>query len=154
MRHIPSAQTRQTCMHTVGIIWIMHLFDACSGASKGMGHEDTEPRENRAFPNVHTFESGAHALHKLFSREHTNEQGSISQPFTPITGPAAWYAADYKDNDAWIYRLTPADLSELETAVTSVERSGVDIKVLTSPTMSSIQILESGGSRKSAEPDW
>ena len=56
-------------------------------------------------------------------------QGSITEPFTPITGPAVWYAADYQDNDAYIYRLSSVDITELEAAVATVVESGSKIQV-------------------------
>ena len=56
-------------------------------------------------------------------------QGSITEPFTPIQSPAAWYAADYRDSDEWIYRLTPEDLAEIEAAAAEVEASGANVQV-------------------------
>lgn len=61
--------------------------------------------------------------------ERKNEQGSITEPFTTVTGPAAWYAADYRNSDAYIYRLSSTDISELESAVAGVEESGAEIQV-------------------------
>ena len=56
-------------------------------------------------------------------------QGRITEPFTPVQSPAAWYAADYRDSDAWIYRLTEEDLAEIEAAVAAVEASGANVQV-------------------------
>ena len=62
-------------------------------------------------------------------RRESSVQGSITEPFTPVQSPAAWYAADYRDSNEWIYRLTSEDLAELEAAVAEVEASGADVQV-------------------------
>ena len=62
-------------------------------------------------------------------RRAASVQGRITEPFTPVQSPAAWYADDYRDSDAWIYRLTADDLAELEAAVVAVEASGADVQV-------------------------
>ena len=49
-------------------------------------------------------------------------------PFTPVTGPSAWYAAQYKDSSEHVYNLTPQDLAELGAAVAGVAQSGKDIQ--------------------------
>lgn len=51
------------------------------------------------------------------------------RPFEPVTGPSAWVAADYRDNENWIYRLSPADVQELDAAVARVIASGARIQV-------------------------
>lgn len=61
------------------------------------------------------------------ARQHGNPQGSV-KPFEPVGGPGAWVAADYKTNEAWIYRLTAEDVQELEAAVQSVIDSGIRIQ--------------------------
>ena len=50
-------------------------------------------------------------------------------PFTPVTGPSAWYADQYKHNTEYIYDLTKEDLAELDAAVSAVIDSGKDIQV-------------------------
>jgi hypothetical protein len=46
----------------------------------------------------------------------------------PINGPSVWYAADMRDRAAeWSYRLSPAEVAELETALRSVQSRGLDI---------------------------
>lgn len=61
-------------------------------------------------------------------RQRGNPQGEVN-PFEPVGGPGAWVTADYKENEAWIYRLTVEDVQELEDAVQSVIDSGVRIQV-------------------------
>ena len=57
-----------------------------------------------------------------------NSQGNV-KPFTPVEGPAAWYAKDYKNDDSWIYRLTDGDIKEVEAALEVAKASGKEIKV-------------------------
>jgi hypothetical protein len=46
----------------------------------------------------------------------------------PINGPSVWYATDMRDREAeWSYRLSPAEVAELETALRSVQSRGLDI---------------------------
>ena len=58
----------------------------------------------------------------------TKSQGNVTE-FTPVEGPSAWYAADFKDDDTWIYRLTDSDIQEIEVAVDAVKATKKDIKV-------------------------
>ena len=51
-------------------------------------------------------------------------QGSI-RPFTTVQDPSAWKAADWKKNQDWVYRLTPADIAELDSAVASAVGQGI-----------------------------
>ena len=44
-------------------------------------------------------------------------------------GPSAWTAADYKNNEQWIYRLREEDVKELERAVNGIIDSGVRVQV-------------------------
>ena len=67
-------------------------------------------------------------------RLRSSRQGAV-EPFTRVEGPSAWVAADYKDNEKWIYRLTPGDIAELDAAVTSVVASGKRIQVLSCHTL-------------------
>ena len=55
-------------------------------------------------------------------------QGSVI-PFTPIQGPDAWYAKDYVQSDKYTYKLTTADIDELDTAIALAKASKKDIKV-------------------------
>lgn len=50
-------------------------------------------------------------------------------PFKPITGPAVWYAADFKDVNSLFYVLSESDLKELDAAVASVLEGGKKIQV-------------------------
>jgi TfdA family taurine catabolism dioxygenase TauD len=46
----------------------------------------------------------------------------------PVESPAAWMAADMRAREAeWSYRLSPAEVAELETALRSVQARGLDI---------------------------
>ena len=51
-------------------------------------------------------------------------------PFTVVEGPEAWTAADYTNQDDYIYHFSPVDLAELETVVAGALQQGKDIKVL------------------------
>ena len=51
-------------------------------------------------------------------------QGSI-RPFTTAQDPSAWKAADWKKNQDWVYRLTPADIAELDSAVAAAVDQGI-----------------------------
>jgi Taurine catabolism dioxygenase TauD, TfdA family len=49
----------------------------------------------------------------------------------PVEGPSAWTAADMRQREAeWTYRLTPAEVAELETATASVRARGLDIAAI------------------------
>lgn len=50
-------------------------------------------------------------------------------PFTMVEGPEAWTAADYANQDDYIYHFSPADLAELEGAVAAALQQGRDLKV-------------------------
>ncbi len=50
-------------------------------------------------------------------------------PFTLVEGPEAWTAADYTNQDSYIYRFSPADLAELEAAVAAALQQGRELKV-------------------------
>lgn len=49
----------------------------------------------------------------------------------PVTDPADWRADDLRAADDWIYPLTAAEIAEIDTAVTSVESSGIEIAEIT-----------------------
>src|SRR6266446_2681135 len=45
-----------------------------------------------------------------------------------IEGPSAWIGADMRGREAeWSYRLSPAEIAEIETAVQAVQARGLDI---------------------------
>ena len=44
---------------------------------------------------------------------------------TPVTGPSAWKAADFLNDDSWIFRLTPAHLAELNGATRALKARGI-----------------------------
>ena len=52
-------------------------------------------------------------------------------PGRPVVDPAGWYASDLIDSDAWIYRLSDAEIAELRAAVAAISRRGLDIKDIT-----------------------
>ena len=46
----------------------------------------------------------------------------------PVEGPSAWTGADMRGREAeWTYRLSLAEIVEIETAVTAVQARGLDI---------------------------
>src|SRR5579871_4662767 len=46
----------------------------------------------------------------------------------PIEGPSAWLAADMRAREAeWSYRLSPAEVAEVEAALQSVRARGIDL---------------------------
>ena len=49
-----------------------------------------------------------------------------SRPSGPIEGPSAWYGANMRESDDWVYRLTPDDVAEVAAAAASVRRRGLD----------------------------
>ena len=51
-------------------------------------------------------------------------------PFTPVAGPSAWYADQYKNNTEYVYNLSTEDVTELDAAVAAVVKSGKNIQVL------------------------
>ena len=54
---------------------------------------------------------------------------AIPVPLWPlIEGPAAWVGSDMREREAeWSYRLSTAEIAEVETAVKRVRASGLDI---------------------------
>jgi len=49
-------------------------------------------------------------------------------PRAPITGPSAWVGADMRRReDEWTYRLSPAELDEIDAAVGAVRARGLDL---------------------------
>jgi hypothetical protein len=86
---------------------------------------DPNPQHIRSLSAIEFDLTGAVSI----LRREVSVQGSITEPFTPVQSPAAWYAADYRDSDEWIYRLTSEDLAEIEAAVAEVEASGAHVQV-------------------------
>ena len=55
----------------------------------------------------------------------TNIAASLRRP---IEGPSAWVGADMRGREAeWSYRLSPAEIAEIEAALKSVQARGLDI---------------------------
>jgi hypothetical protein len=44
-------------------------------------------------------------------------QISNNRPPREVTGPSAWYGRDMKESDEWIFRLSEADIAEIDAAV-------------------------------------
>ena len=64
------------------------------------------------------------------------DQQRPRMPHGPLHGPAVWYGADLARRDDWVLRLSQADVSELERAVTAFRHSGIvlaDISPATFP---------------------
>lgn len=69
-------------------------------------------------------------------------------PFTPVLGPSAWYAEEYRNSNEHVYDLSAQDLAELNAAVAAVSLSGKDIQVtstLTCPHCSGQALSVSAG---------
>jgi hypothetical protein len=46
----------------------------------------------------------------------------------PVAGPSAWFAADMRAREAeWSYHLAPSEIAEIEAALQSVRKRGLDI---------------------------
>ena len=52
-------------------------------------------------------------------------------PMEPVIDSAAWHPDDLSGTDAWVYRLTAAEISEIERAVLSVEARGLALMDIT-----------------------
>ena len=48
-------------------------------------------------------------------------------PPGPLSGAAAWRGEDMVHSDEWAYRLSAADLEEIEAALAAVEASGTPL---------------------------
>ena len=59
----------------------------------------------------------------------TQEAPAISVPLRPlIEGPAAWIGADMREREAeWSYRLSTAEIAEIDAAVKRVRARGLEI---------------------------
>ena len=64
-------------------------------------------------------------------------------PFTPVTGPSAWFAEQFKHSTEHIYDLSTEDISELDAAVAAVIESGKDIQVSLEPQLEFCGALKS-----------
>jgi hypothetical protein len=62
-----------------------------------------------------------------------------------VDGPSAWYASDYKNNEDWVYTLTPEDVEEIEAAVARVIQSGADVKVRGARVQGVVMVARSCG---------
>ncbi|CAL8468861.1 g8402 [Coccomyxa elongata] len=69
------------------------------------------------------------SFQKVASAPSTSRMGNVV-PFTVVEGPEAWTAADYTNQDSYIYHFSPADLAELEAAVAAALQQGRDLKDL------------------------
>ncbi len=58
---------------------------------------------------------------------------TVSVPMRqPITGASAWVGADMKKREAeWSYRLSAAEVAEIEAAVAAVRARGLDLAATT-----------------------
>ena len=48
-------------------------------------------------------------------------------PPGPLEGPAVWYGAEVRNRDDWVYRLTEADIAEIDEAVRRFGASGTSL---------------------------
>src|SRR5579871_4788903 len=65
----------------------------------------------------------------------TRTDATMSAPNKPsrrlVEGPSAWTAADMRDRESeWAYRLSPAQIEEIETATRNAMRRGLDIAAI------------------------
>jgi hypothetical protein len=49
----------------------------------------------------------------------------------PVSGPAAWKGSELARDDAWLYRLSPETIAELDAALHAVERRGLPLFEIT-----------------------
>ena len=63
-------------------------------------------------------------------------------PGNPITGPCLWYASDLQRKpELFVYKLTDRDIQELDEAVAAVAASHKDLKVSSSHSSLSLQVV-------------
>eukprot|EP00884_Botryococcus_braunii_P012120 jgi/Botrbrau1/20909/Bobra.0135s0040.1 len=55
---------------------------------------------------------------------HSGPQGQVT-PYTIIEDPSAWYAEQYQDPESYTYRLSSAQITELESAIQHAESLGI-----------------------------
>ena len=48
-------------------------------------------------------------------------------PAGAVEGPAAWYGAALAKREDWIYRLSAADVGEIDSAISAFAASGADL---------------------------
>ena len=56
---------------------------------------------------------------------------SVPMPNGPIAGPAAWYGKEMEASTEWVYVLSQAEISELESALYAVRAAGLGIADVT-----------------------
>ena len=56
---------------------------------------------------------------------------TAATPVRPVTDPAGWHAGDLDNADGWVYRLTAADINEIDDAVRAIETAGIEIAEIT-----------------------
>jgi hypothetical protein len=56
---------------------------------------------------------------------------TTATPVRPVTDPAGWHAGDLDNADGWVYRLTAADINEIDDAVRAIETAGIEIAEIT-----------------------
>jgi len=54
-----------------------------------------------------------------------------AEPMKPLVDPAVWVGEEIKDDPSWKFELTPAEAKEVDAAVESVCKSGIEIKDIT-----------------------
>lgn len=54
--------------------------------------------------------------------------------YSPLSKDLAWLPADLEDQSRWIYRLTPADIGDIEAALAASKSAGATIETLTRET--------------------
>lgn len=57
----------------------------------------------------------------------TYDGAAPPMPPGPIEGPSAWYGADMAKSDAWMHTLTPAEIDEIDAALSAVRKNGLEI---------------------------
>ncbi len=57
----------------------------------------------------------------------TTELADNATDFQPVSGPAVWSADEMRARTDWLYRLTEADIAELEAAEAAFTASGADL---------------------------
>jgi hypothetical protein len=102
----------------------------CVAWRAATGHLRRRRRRRRALPTPPPRTTLNNAHNQKPNNRKKTRQGSV-EPFTLVEGPDAWYAAQYRDNQAqWVTELSAAHVAELDAAVEAVVRSGVqDIHV-------------------------
>ena len=58
-------------------------------------------------------------------------QRQPAEPSKPLVDPAEWYPDDFRNSEQWIWRLSDAEIAEIDAAVAGIEQRGLDIKDIT-----------------------